>query len=68
MKKINITLRLVSEWPLGPPHYPVKKVVCAICGQDVWLEINPEYLLLSSNVEAVFECTNCALKKTVGGS
>lgn len=68
MKKLNFILQLVSEWPFGPPRYPAKKVVCAFCGQDVWLEINPEYLLTSSKAEVVFECTNCALKKTVGGS
>ena len=38
MLTADLILHLVSEWPLGPPSYPVKKVVCAGCGRDVWLE------------------------------
>ena len=67
MKKINFIGCLVSKWPLRPPHYPVKKVAYRFCGQEVWLEITPEYLYASSQNEVVFECTNCALKKTSRG-
>ena len=65
MKSVDFILHLVSEWPLGPPRYPVKKVVCAVCGKEVWLEITPEYLLVSENVR--FVCTDCA-RLTAGGS
>lgn len=60
MKHLNLVLLLVSEWPLGPPRFPVKKVVCGTCGKDVWLEITPSYLLVSEGVEIKFSCTDCA--------
>ncbi len=67
MMQVDSFLPLVSEWPLGPPRYPVKKVVCAYCGQAVWLEITPEYLLVREHVR--FACTDCFSKKKsiVGG-
>jgi hypothetical protein len=58
MLTADFILHLVSEWPLGPPRYPVKKVVCAVCGKDVWLEVSPEYLLVREHVR--FVCTVCA--------
>ena len=54
-------LPLVSEWPLGPPRYPVKKVVCVYCGQAGWLELTPEYLLVKDYVR--FACTDCFSKR-----
>ena len=35
MKQADFILPLVSEWLFGPPRYPVKKVVCAVCGKDI---------------------------------
>ena len=61
MKKADFILPLVSEWPLGPPRYPVKKVTCTVCGENCWLEISPEYLLTMENVR--FVCTNCIEKE-----
>lgn len=58
MKQADFILHLVSEWPFGPPRYPIKKVACACCGQDVWLEVSPEYLLMIPYVR--FVCTECA--------
>lgn len=61
---MDFILHLVSEWPLGPPRFPVKKVVCGTCGKEVWLEVTPSYLLATSmGVEVRFVCTDCALVK-----
>jgi|YelNatPaOPRAMG01_1025707.scaffolds.fasta_scaffold42975_2 hypothetical protein len=57
MKKADSVLPLVEEWPLGPPHYPVKKVICAVCGRAVWLEQTPEYYAVREHVR--FVCTDC---------
>ena len=54
-------LPTVAEWPLGTPRYPVKKVSCALCGQELWLEVSPEYLLVSELVRFVGVC--CMSKK-----
>jgi hypothetical protein len=68
MSIADFVLHLVSEWPLGPPRYPVKKVVCVYCGQAVWLEVSPEYLLVREHVR--FACTDCFSKRkpVAGGS
>jgi hypothetical protein len=61
MKRLDLILPLVSEWPFGPPRYPVEKTVCAVCGKEVWLEVTPEYLLLANkDAEIKFVCTDCA--------
>ena len=67
MLTADLILHLVSEWPLGPPRYPVRKVVCAVCGKDVWLEVTPEYLLVREYVG--WFVPDCALLKLpkVGG-
>jgi hypothetical protein len=67
VKQADSVLPLVSEWPLGPARYPVKKVLCVMCGQAVWLELTPEYLLAKDYVR--FVCTDCfSASKPKGGS
>ena len=65
MKQADFVLHLVSEWPFGPPRYPVKKVTCACCGRNVWLEVSPVYLLTIGHVR--FVCTDCAEKPKNSG-
>jgi hypothetical protein len=68
MTRLDFILPLVSEWPFGPPRYPVKKVVCAVCEKEIWLEITPDYLLLvNKDAKVRFVCTDCARPKA-GGS
>jgi hypothetical protein len=69
-KNIDWIVCLVDEWPLGPPRFPVKKVVCGTCGKAVWLEVTPSYLLVEGEgVEVRFVCTDCAMvKQNDGGS
>ena len=64
MKEVKFVLPLVSEWPLGPPHYPVK-MYCAFCLKEVWLEVTPEYMLAlrSGTIDVTFVCTDCARDK-----
>jgi hypothetical protein len=66
VKSMNFILHLVSEWPLGPPRYPVKKVTCAYCKRDVWLEVSPDYSLMTEHVK--FVSTDCANPKAGGPS
>ena len=64
MKRLCFILPLVSEWPFGPPRYPIKKVVCGSCKKEVWLEITPEYQLLTSkDAKIQFVCINCSRPK-----
>ena len=63
MKEATLILPLVSEWPFGPPRYPVKKVTCDACRKEVWLEVTPEYLLtVGKAVEINHICTDCVVR------
>jgi hypothetical protein len=49
MKHVDFTLHLTSEWPLGTPYYPIKKVTSACCHQDVRLEFSTVLIVQRSN-------------------
>ena len=62
MKEATFILPLV--WPFGPPRYPVKKIACDACRNDVWLEVTPEYLFAEAKAVGINHiCTDCETRR-----
>ena len=67
MKKLNFILRLVSEWPFGPPHYPLRRLFAHFAGKMFGWSLR-QNICWQKEMLGLCLNANCALKKTVEGS